>query len=134
MLSGSRAITMPMARALHRHLEIPAVLLLQDPVVRVADSSEEIDWRRFPLKQMANRGWIEPSGNLRDSAEELVADLMERAGGSQHVNALYRKNDQNRSNAKTDPYALNAWCWQVLAQATTTNGTALTNRPTTLMD
>ena len=117
VLSGTRAITMPMARALHRHLDIPAELLLQDPVVRVTDQIEEMDWRRFPLSRMAKLGWIEQSANLRANAEDLVRDLMQRAGGSQHVNAMYRKNDQNRSNAKTDPYALNAWCWRVLAQA-----------------
>lgn len=31
VLSGTRAITMPMARALHRHLEIPAEILLKEP-------------------------------------------------------------------------------------------------------
>lgn len=117
VLSGTRAITMPMARALHRHLEIPAEILLQEPVVRIADQAGEMDWRRFPLRQMAKRGWIEPSGKLQEHAEELIKDLMQRAGGAQHVKALYRKNDQNRANAKTDPYALSAWCWQVLAQA-----------------
>ena len=117
VLSGTRMITMPMARALHRHLEIPAEILLQEPVVHITDQNDEPDWRRFPLRQMANRGWIESSGKLKENAEELVKDLMHRAGGSQHVTALYRKNDQNRSNAKTDPYALSAWCWQVLAQA-----------------
>jgi HTH-type transcriptional regulator/antitoxin HigA len=34
--------------------------------------------------------------------------------------ALYRKNDQARANAKMDPYALKAWCWQLLAQANAT--------------
>ena len=117
VLSGTRPITMPMARALHRHLRIPAEILLQEPVVRITDKADEMDWRRFPLRQMAKRGWIEPSGNLREQAEELIKDLMQRAGGEQHVKALYRKNDQNRDNAKTDPYALSAWCWQVLAKA-----------------
>ena len=117
VLSGTRAITMPMARALHRHLEIPAEILLQEPVVRIAGQADEMDWRRFPLRQMANRGWIKPSRKLREHAEELIQDLMQRAGGAQHVKALYRKNDQNRANAKTDPYALSAWCWQVLTQA-----------------
>ena len=117
VLSGTRALTMPMARALHKHLGIPAEILLQEPVVRIADQADEMDWRRFPLRQMANRGWIKSSGDLREHAEELVKDLMRKAGGAQHATALYRKNDQNRANAKTDPYALNAWCWQVLAQA-----------------
>ena len=30
---------------------------------------------------------------------------------------MYRKNDQRRINAKTDDYALQAWCWQVIATA-----------------
>ena len=36
VLSGKRAITMPMARALHQHLGIPADVLLQAPARRAA--------------------------------------------------------------------------------------------------
>ena len=115
VLSGTRAITMPMARALHRHLQIPAEDLLKEPVVERNDS--DVDWRRFPLNQMAARGWIEKRGNLREHAKELVSELMFKAGLSRLPTALYRKNDQNRANAMANPYALNAWCLQVLAQA-----------------
>lgn len=116
VLSGTRSLTMPMARALHRHLGIPAEALLQEPADHAA-ISDEIDWRRFPLREMAKRGWIDNRNNLRADAEELVTGLMDKAGCAQPTAALYRKTDQNRANAKTDPYALNAWCWQVLAQA-----------------
>ena len=37
VLSGERAITMPMARALHQHLGIPAEVLLCDSDVALAD-------------------------------------------------------------------------------------------------
>ena len=117
ILSGSRMLTMPMARALHQHLGIPAEVLLKEPDVHVATPEVEIDWRRFPLREMANRDWIEKRSNLRDNAEELITQLMRRAGCTEPTAALYRKTDQNRANAKTDPYALNAWCWQALAQA-----------------
>ena len=117
VLSGARSLTMPMARALHQHLEIPAEYLLKEPAVHVAALENEIDWRRFPLNEMANRGWIEKRDHLREHAEELVSGLMHKAGCTKSVAALYRKTGQNRANAKTDPYALNAWCWQVLAQA-----------------
>ena len=117
VLSGSRSLTMPMARALHRHLGIPAEDLLKDPAAYTGDADDEIDWRRFPLREMAKRGWVENRNNLRDHAEELVSELMNKAGCTQATDALYRKTDQNRANAKTDPYALKAWCWQVLAQA-----------------
>ena len=117
VLSGTRSLTMPMARALHRHLGIPAEDLLKEPAVYTGDAEDEIDWRRFPLSEMAKRGWIENRNNLRNHAEELVGELVKKAGCTQATDALYRKTDQNRANAKTDPYALKAWCWQVLAQA-----------------
>ena len=117
VLSGTRDITMPMARALHRHLGIPADVLLMEPVVPTADAVSDIDWRRFPLREMEKRGWIRSSDDLRGNAQELVTELMYKAGHEDVTDALFRKNDQNRANAKAKPYALNAWCWQILAQA-----------------
>ena len=118
VLSGKRAITMSMARALHQHLGIPADVLLQKPGVVLDDPVADIEWSRFPLKEMAKRGWIPNLSDLSDRAEELIRGLMDRAGGSKTAAAaLYRKNDQRRINAKTDEYALRAWCWQVMAIA-----------------
>lgn len=37
VLSGKRAVTMPMARALHKHLGIPAEVLMRDSVSAVDD-------------------------------------------------------------------------------------------------
>ena len=74
---------MPMARALHRHLGIPGDALLKEPIVRIAEATEEINWRRFPIRHMVDRGWVEPRENLRDSAEDLVTELMGKAGGPQ---------------------------------------------------
>lgn len=118
VLSGKRAITMPMARALHRHLGVPAEALLREPATAAEQSLTDIDWRRFPLKEMVKRQWLSDLPDLARRAEELVGDLMERAGGRGLTPAaLYRKNDRLRTNAKTNRYALQAWCWQVLATA-----------------
>ena len=117
VLSGARSITMPMARALHRHLGIPADVLLKEAVVGSGESDPDIDWRRFPLSQMAKRDWIRDTGNLREDAKELVTELMKKAGDEQVATAFYRKNDHIRANAKTNPYALSAWCWRILAKA-----------------
>ena len=62
VLSGNRQLTMTMARALHRHLGIPAADLLKEPVPPAKAGAAEIEWRRFPLTQMAKLGWIENSG------------------------------------------------------------------------
>ncbi len=118
VLSGKRPITMSMARALHRHLGIPADVLLQEPGASLPDDIPDMEWTRFPLKAMAKAGWLPDVPNLKDRAEELISELMDRAGGRTFAAApLYRKNDDRRVNAKTDDYALRAWCWQALAQA-----------------
>ena len=120
VLLGRRPITMSMARALHRHLGIPADLLLQEPGADFDPTFKDIDPRRFPLRTMANRGWIPDAPDLADRAEEFLRDLMERAGGQRvGVAPVYRRNDQRRINAKTDPHALMAWCWQLMAEART---------------
>jgi len=65
--------------------------------------------------------WVDREApNLLNHAEEVMRDLIRRAGG-EHVlpAALYRKNDQARANATMDPYALKTWCWEVLARANT---------------
>ncbi len=118
VLAGKRAITMSMARALHQHLGIPADVLLQEPGASLPDTMPGFEYARFPLSAMAKAGWIPQVQDLKDHAEELISDLMERAGGRAFAAApLYRKNDSRRINAKTDDYALRAWCWQVLSQA-----------------
>ena len=118
VLSGKRDLTMSMARALHEHLGIPADVLLQRPGAEIDITSDEIDPRRFPLKEMAKRRWIPNRRNLIEHGEKLLRALIEQAGGTQ-VAAIpfYRKNGHRRINAKTDPYALRAWCWRVLALA-----------------
>ena len=119
VLSGKRPITMAMARALHQHLRIPADILLRNPGATLPHDRPDIDWTRFPLKALAKAGWIPDLPRLKDHAEELVRGLIDGAGGPEFALApLYRKNDDRRVNAKTDEYALNAWCWRVIAEAT----------------
>ncbi|MCY4546856.1 MAG: ImmA/IrrE family metallo-endopeptidase [Defluviicoccus sp.] len=118
VLSGKRAITMPMARALHEHLGIPADALLREPDVDLDDPWADMDWSRFPLKSMAKLRWIPDRPDLAGRAEHVMRDLIDRAGGLDVAGAaLYRKNDRMRANAKMDPHALKAWCWQILARA-----------------
>src|SRR5438067_13340392 len=81
VLSGKRQLTMPMARALHEHLGIPAEVLLQKPGTTLGDPLAGIEWNRFPVKAMAKLGWIPNVRNLEARAEEFIRDLIRRAGG-----------------------------------------------------
>lgn len=121
VLSGKRSLTLHMIRALHGHLHIPAEVLLQRSGADLPTTPEGINWSSFPVAEMARRGWfgaLQKSSDLKGSAEELMRDLVSRAGGFEALpQALYRKNDGARQNAKTDKYSLMAWCLQVLATA-----------------
>ncbi len=68
VLSGKRPLTLPMARALHAHLGIPADVLLQDAGERFSEPLAGIEWERFPLEALATLGWIPKVRNLRSRA------------------------------------------------------------------
>src|SRR6266436_2946156 len=95
VLSGKRPLTMQMERALHANLGIPADVLLQQPGGEISSALDGIEWERFPLTEMARRGWIERRRDLKEHAEEIMRDLIGRAGGEYVLPAaFFRKNDQ----------------------------------------
>jgi HTH-type transcriptional regulator/antitoxin HigA len=116
VLSGKRPLTLKMIRAMHEHLGIPAEVLIRGGDA-LPDRPAGIEPDRFPLREMANRRWITAASNLKDRAEEIILDLVERAGGRNALpQALFRQGGA-RANAKTDAHALQAWCLYVLVHA-----------------
>jgi HTH-type transcriptional regulator/antitoxin HigA len=120
VLSGKRPLTMQMARALHANLGIPADVLLQQPGAELHSALDGIEWDRFPIAEMIKLHWVDRPAKRPYSAEKIMRGLFNQAGGADALPAVYfRRNDHTRVNAKSDPYALNAWCWKVLALANT---------------
>ena len=66
-----------------RHLGITAEVLLQEPGASLPDDVPDLEWARFPLKHMVKAGWLPEVSGLKDRAEELISELMDRAGGQQ---------------------------------------------------
>ncbi len=122
VLSGKRPLTLKMIRALNAHLGMPADVLIGEPKAALPNDMAEVRWERFPLAEMAKRCWVKPAKDVRDRAEEIMRELIERAGGADTLSmALYRKSRTSRRNARMDPYALQAWCLYVLAEARSRN-------------
>jgi HTH-type transcriptional regulator/antitoxin HigA len=119
VLSGKRPLTLSAARALHEHFGIPAEVLLQQPRPADAQADERVEYKRYPFKEMTRRGWVRDMPRDDEHARELIHQFISRTGCGHLAEArrLFRKNDHARANAKTDPHALAAWCWQVLATA-----------------
>jgi HTH-type transcriptional regulator/antitoxin HigA len=118
VLSGKQPLTLKMIRALHRHLGIPAEVLLGNQDGRLDDDGLAEDADKYPLKEMAGKGWFEGFGDVKGRSEEAIRWLSARAGMAPGRFAAYcRKNDEARRNAKMDTYAFQAWCLRVLARA-----------------
>ena len=90
-MSGKRDLTLSMIRALHRHLGIPAEVLIQEPGGTIPDEIQGLDWSRFPVVEMAKRGFIKARKNVKDNAERVLRDLMGRAGGLEVAGAVVPK-------------------------------------------
>ncbi len=114
ILNGKRPLTLKMIRALHEHLHIPAELLIKEG--RALPEKPLIDVDKFPIREIAKRGWISAT-NAADRAEEVLHGLIQCAGGRNALPQALLRQGGARENAKTDVHALQAWCLHVLCQA-----------------
>lgn len=112
ILAGKRSLSLSMIRALHYGLGIPASVLLQKP--SVAPKEEEIEWEKFPIKEMIKRGWIEAKSispnHLREGLENFFGQVMP----SPAMANVYLKKDHVRSHQPVDYYALAAWSTRIM--------------------
>jgi HTH-type transcriptional regulator/antitoxin HigA len=117
VLAGKRSLTVPMIRALHEGLGIPAEVLLQKP--QTVDKHQEIvSWEKFPLKEMSKRGWIEATTReLRGDTKSLIGQFFEPLGGIPSIPIFCRRTLIERSGKSMDKYALWAWIARVLIRA-----------------
>jgi HTH-type transcriptional regulator/antitoxin HigA len=107
VLSRKRPLTLPMVRALHERLHIPAKALIHQAELLEPDEPE---WSRFPLQQMSARGWTK--GTLK-SLREFFAQLPSEA----KAEVLCRQSFHIRSARKMDTYALRAWAARIIIES-----------------
>ena len=123
VLSRKRPLSLPMIRRLHQGLDIPADILIEDVETdgAVVESEPTIDFSRFPLKEMYERGCFGTfEGNaqrLKDYAEDLVSKLMRELGPKQMGAAFLRAPLHQRSDRQADEPALRAWQMCVVRKA-----------------
>ena len=104
VLARKRPLTLPMVRALHSGLGIPAKLLL-----RHADAEEpalEPAWESFPVREMVARSWIKTARDLKSFFAAVPTP--------DNFAVLCRQCQYVRSARTMDPFALKAWTARVL--------------------
>lgn len=104
VLNGRRQLTIDQVRALHRHLRIPAESLIghakHEPPQRPSTASQAA------VEKLRSLGVL----NVRETIDGFLA----RARNASPAMAMLRKSRTDRTNAKTDLGALEAWCAAVL--------------------
>jgi HTH-type transcriptional regulator / antitoxin HigA len=117
VLKRKRPLTVQMIRALSVGLGISA-----ETLVGLGESSpaaeKEIDWSKFPIKEMMARGWLERVTNQGsdDPTEILVKNYI--AGAGLHFGrASFRRTLSGAAKSPTTIYALYAWLARVIQRA-----------------
>jgi HTH-type transcriptional regulator / antitoxin HigA len=107
ILNGQRQPTVDQIRALHQHLGVPISSLIgsskHEPAVGPSSTS------------IAAEGKLRSLGVMK--AKESLSGFLSRSKASAPAVAMLRKTRTERTNAKTDMVALEAWCAAVLVRA-----------------
>lgn len=116
VLKRKRPLTVQMIRAVSIGLGISA-----DTLVGLGDvptsAREEIDWGKFPIKEMSQRGWIEKiAGRRTGLTEDLVKNYIADAG-LQFGAVSFRRTLSGEAKSPTTLYALYAWLARVIQEA-----------------
>lgn len=123
VLTRKRPLSLSMIRRLHRGLGIPADILIEDAATdsSVVDRDPELDFTRFPLKEMLERGCFgDFKGNskrLNDYAEDLIMKLMQDLLPKRIEPAFLRAPMHQRGDRRADELAILAWRLCVLRGA-----------------
>lgn len=117
VLNGKRPLSLSMIRALHRHLGIPAEVLIQESNERERVTESD----SFPLKEMHKRGYFQGAPDRYVEFKRQAGQWLDRffgdAGVRETAPAYARSTAHYRSAKQIRPGAFLAWQAQVLRKA-----------------
>jgi HTH-type transcriptional regulator/antitoxin HigA len=120
VLAGKRPLTVQMIRALSTSLGIPAETLIGNPDIAAVSQPEvaqDIDWGKFPAKEMERRGWFREVPHILElAAEDRVKEFFSTVT-AEATCALYRRRLHGDGLTDQNRYSVLAWTARVLARA-----------------
>ncbi|WP_312633219.1 ImmA/IrrE family metallo-endopeptidase [Pseudescherichia sp.] len=117
ILSRKRPLTVSMIKALSIGLGISTDTLIGINSDDNQSHEEGVDWSKFPLKEMINRGWIFENGNaLKSSAEDIIKGFINQLGW-QSGSLSFKRTLSGDAYSPSTQYALYAWVSRVVQQA-----------------
>ena len=117
ILSRKRPLTVSMIKARSIGLGISTDTLIGINSDDNQSHEEGVDWSKFPLKEMINRGWISENGNaLKSSAEDIIKGFINQLGW-QSGSLSFKRTLSGDAYSPSTQYALYAWVSRVVQQA-----------------
>lgn len=117
VLGRKRPLTVQMIRALSLGLGLSADTLIGLSTTEISTQKKEIDWSKFPIKEMAMRGWLDNSTSQSKTAIEDVVKNFIADAGLQFGAASFRRTLAGEANSPATQYALYAWLARVIQKA-----------------
>jgi HTH-type transcriptional regulator/antitoxin HigA len=121
VLGGKRPLTVQMIRALSGGLGIPADALIgKEPKVSPHDGErnvEDIDWKRFPYREMERRGWFSAAKISGTTAEEMLRSFLGQIVPNRQVPIMFRRRFKGDTLDEKAYYSTLAWSARVLMRA-----------------
>lgn len=121
VLNGKRNLTVEMIKNLSIGLGISAETLigLNDSDLYKSSDKTNFDWKKFPLKEMLKRGWMNVvDTNNSNIVENSVKHYIEQAGLSFGA-AAFRRSLSGEAESVTSKHALYAWLARIISEART---------------
>lgn len=82
-----------------------------------AKNKNDIDWSRFPVKEMIARGWIQKfAGKVSRSTEDIVQEFISQIGW-QFGDTAFKRSLAGDAYSPTTKYALYAWLVRVIQKS-----------------
>jgi len=117
ILSRKRPLTVPMIKALSIGLGISTDTLIGVNATQDKTADENVDWSKFPVKEMIGRGWIsEASNSVKKSTEDLIKNFIEKIGW-QTGSVAFKRTLSGDAYSPSTKYALYAWVSRVVQRA-----------------
>lgn len=118
VLGRKRPLTVNMIRALSSGLGISTETLVGVRETEVTQTEkDEVDWGRFPIKEMVARGWLQKLSNKAvKSTEELVQGFISNVG-MEFGSSAFRRTLGGNAYSPATKYALYAWLARVIQKA-----------------
>lgn len=113
VLNGKRKLTVEMIRAISIGLNIPVEILIA-PVQARDSSDSEIDWKKFPIKEMEKRGWINVS--TKKDITSVIDDFFNSVGLN-FSTVAYKRTLHGEAYSPQTKFALNAWLARVVQKS-----------------